>query len=124
MEQHQAIVGGFVKVRITTESHLDALAIPKLALIEEGGLRSVFVAEADSVRKVEIRTGLYDESHVEVLDGVNEGDFIVTLGQGSLRNGSLIEPLNADDIGWRSKNTEGSLVTDETESTVALTPSN
>jgi len=122
-DQHQAIVGGFVKVRITTESHLDALAIPKLALIEEGGLRSVFVAEADSVRKVEIRTGLYDESHVEVLDGVNEGDFIVTLGQGSLRNGSLIDPLNAEAVGWSSKREEESLVTGEAESTIALTPS-
>ena len=54
-------VGGFVKVRITTDTHNDALAVPKTALVEEGGLRSVFVAEADTVRKVEINTGLYDE---------------------------------------------------------------
>ncbi|MBK7770149.1 MAG: efflux RND transporter periplasmic adaptor subunit [bacterium] len=62
-------VGGFVKVRITTDQHHDALAVPKLALVEEGALRSVFVAEADTVRKVEIETGLYDETHVEVLSG-------------------------------------------------------
>jgi len=29
-------VGGFVKVRITTDQHHDALAIPKIALVEEG----------------------------------------------------------------------------------------
>jgi RND family efflux transporter MFP subunit len=95
-------VGGFVKVRITTETQMDALSIPKLALVEEGGLRSVFVAEADSVRKVEIHTGLYDETHTEVLDGLEDGAYVVSLGQGGLRSGSRIEVLNADDIGWVS----------------------
>ncbi|MCP4570745.1 MAG: efflux RND transporter periplasmic adaptor subunit [bacterium] len=99
-EQEGARVGGFAKVRITTDSHHDALAIPKLALVEEGALRSVFVAEADTVRKIEIRTGLYDETHVEVLEGLATGEHVVTMGQGGLRTGSLIRPLNADEVGY------------------------
>ena len=95
-----ARVGGFVKVRITTDTHHEALAIPKLALVEEGGLRSVFVAEADTVRKTEIATGLYDETHIEVLDGLEPSCFVVTLGQGGLRTGSRIEVLNAEQAGW------------------------
>ncbi|MFH1842605.1 MAG: efflux RND transporter periplasmic adaptor subunit [bacterium] len=97
--QQEALVGGFVKVRITTDYHNEALAIPKLALVEEGGLRSVFVAEADSVRKAEIRTGLYDESHIEILDGLVEESLVITIGQGGLRNGSRIEVLNAEAVG-------------------------
>ncbi|MEN8006976.1 MAG: efflux RND transporter periplasmic adaptor subunit [Candidatus Krumholzibacteriota bacterium] len=93
-------VGGFVKVRITTDQHHDALAIPKTALVEDGALRSVFVAEADTVRKVEIETGLYDESHVEILEGLFEGDFVVTMGQGGLHNGSRIEALNGEGVGY------------------------
>ena len=92
--------GGFVKVRITTDTHTDALAVPKTALVEEGGLRSLFVAEADTVRKVEINAGLYDEEFVEVLDGVEEGAFVVTAGQGGLRHGSRIEALNAAAAGY------------------------
>jgi RND family efflux transporter MFP subunit len=95
-----ARVGGFVKVRITTDQHHDALAIPKIALVEDGALRSVFVAEADTVRKVEIETGLYDESHVEILEGLFEGDFVVTMGQGGLRTGSHIEALNGEAVGY------------------------
>jgi membrane fusion protein (multidrug efflux system) len=95
-----ARVGGFAKVRITTDTRHEALALPKLALVEEGGLRSVFVAEADSVRKVEVRTGLYDESHIEVLEGVEEGEFVVTLGQGGLRTGTKIEALNGPEVGY------------------------
>lgn len=93
-------VGGFVKVRITTDRHHDALAIPKLALVEEGALTSVFVAEADTVRKVEIETGLHDETHVEILTGLEDGDCVVTMGQGGLRTGAPIRALNADAAGY------------------------
>ncbi len=97
-----AQVGGFAKVRITTDNHHDALAIPKIALVEEGALRSVFVAEADTVRKVEIRTGLYDETHVEILEGLQGGEFVVKAGQGSLRTGSRVTALNGGDVGYDS----------------------
>ena len=93
-------VGGFVKVRITTDQHHDALSVPKLALVDEGALRSVFVAEADTVRKVEIETGLYDETHVEVLTGLDEGACVVTMGQGGLRTGAAIRALNAAEVGY------------------------
>ena len=95
--------GGFVKVRITTDTHRDALSVPKLALVEEGGLRSVFVAEADTVRKVEVNAGLYDERFVEILDGVDDGAYVVVVGQGGLRTGVHIDPLNADEIGWSAQ---------------------
>ena len=90
-------VGGFVKARLTTDRKHDVLAVPKLALVEEGGLRSVFVAAADTVRKVEVATGLHDETHVEVTSGLEEGWSVVTLGRGGLRTGSRIDVL--DDSG-------------------------
>ncbi len=115
-----AQVGGFAKVRITTDSHHDALSIPKLALVEEGALRSVFVAAADTVRKVEIKTGLYDETHVEILEGLNEGDFIVTLGQGGLRTGTLINALNAESLGYESPTSDQ----DKPDTVTAMVESN
>ena len=99
-------VGGFVKIRITTDAHHDALAIPKLALVEEGALRNVFVAEADTVRKIEIETGLYDETHVEVLEGLFAGDMVVTMGQGGLRTGSHIRVLNAEAVDYQTDEPE------------------
>jgi membrane fusion protein, multidrug efflux system len=116
-----AQVGGFAKIRITTDSHHDALSIPKLALVEEGALRSVFVAVADTVRKVEIRTGLYDETHVEILEGLNDGDFIVTMGQGGLRTGTLIKALNGEGLGYESPSAEPS---DEPDTVTAMVENN
>jgi membrane fusion protein (multidrug efflux system) len=115
-----ARVGSFVKVRITTDRHHDALAIPKIALVEEGSLRSVFVAEADTVRKVEIQTGLYDESHVEVLEGLFVGDFIVTMGQGGLRTGTLIKALNGEAVGYHSPKAEAADPAEEPDTVTAL----
>jgi RND family efflux transporter MFP subunit len=109
-------VGGFVKTRITTDTHLEALAIPKIALVEEGGLRSVFVAAADSVRKTEVHTGLYDEEFVEILDGIEDGQFVVAVGQGGLRSGSRIEVLNAEEVGW----TEPADVPTDANRTIAM----
>ena len=93
-------VGGFVKARIVTDTQMRALSIPKVALVEEGGLRSVFVAESDSVRKVEVHTGLWDDTHVEILDGLETGSYVVSLGQGGLRTGSKVDVLNATQVGW------------------------
>jgi len=115
----KAIVGGFVKVRITTDTRHKTLAVPKVALVEEGGMRSLFVAEADTVRKIEINTGLYDEQSVEILDGVAEGSFVVTLGQGGLRTGSFIEALNAAAVGWGGVEAAESATDSEPEPVVA-----
>ena len=96
-----------MKVRITTDEHHDALAVPKIALVEDGALRSVFVAEADTVRKVEIETGLYDETHIEILEGLFEGDFVVTMGQGGLVTGSRIDALNGVEVGYAEEPASG-----------------
>ncbi len=96
-------VGGFVRVRVTTDRREEALAVPRAAVLQEGSLRSVFVVEADTVRKSEVRTGLQDEVQVEILEGLGEGDFVVTLGQGSLRPGTRVEVLNAAEVGWGAR---------------------
>jgi len=119
-EDDAARVGGFVKVRITTEEHHNALSIPKTALVEEGALRNVFVAEADTVRKVEIQTGLYDETHVEVIDGLFAGDHVVAMGQGGLRTGSPIKALNADDVKYVGVDTTTSRDPAEDDSAVTV----
>jgi membrane fusion protein (multidrug efflux system) len=94
-----ARVGGFVKARLVTDRKHDVLAVPKRALVQEGGLRSVFVAAADTVRKVEVTTGLYDATHIEVTSGLQEGWQVVTLGRGGLRTGSRVEILPPSGLG-------------------------
>jgi len=88
-------IGAFVRVQITTDVHKDALVVPKLALLEEGGETYVYRADADSVLKVRVQTGYADEDMAEILVGLNQGDRVVTVGHGGLQHGSRIRDLGA-----------------------------
>lgn len=57
------------------------LSIPNEAIIEEGGARVVYVqAGAGHFVPREIQTGLRGELYTEVIDGLSEGEQVVTFG--------------------------------------------
>jgi membrane fusion protein (multidrug efflux system) len=85
--------GSFVRARVTTDVHEDVVAVPRKALVSEAGATFVFVAEADSVRRVDVQTGYTDGDWIEIASGVHAGEEVVVVGQGGLRNGSRIEEL-------------------------------
>ena len=78
---------------MTTDVHEDVVAVPRKALVSEAGATFLFVAEADSVRRVDVETGYTDGDWIEVVAGVDPGEDVVIVGQGGLRNGSRIEEL-------------------------------
>jgi membrane fusion protein, multidrug efflux system len=90
----KARVGTFVRAHITTDIHKGAVSVPKKALVPEAGVTYLFIAEADTVRKVPVTTGYQDESFVEIVSGVTSGAKVVSVGQGGLRDGSKIKPLD------------------------------
>jgi RND family efflux transporter MFP subunit len=91
-----ARVGSFLRARITTDVRHNAVAVPKRALVPEAGATYVYLAEADSVRKVAVTTGYADDAFVEVASGLELGNRVVTVGQGGLRNGSKIHDLSTE----------------------------
>ena len=91
----KARVGTFVRAHITTDIHKGAVSVPKKALVPEAGVTYLFIAEADTVRKVPVTTGYQDESFVEIVSGVTSGTKVVAVGQGGLRDGSKIKPLDS-----------------------------
>ena len=62
----------------------------------EGGETYVFKAVADSVIKVSVRTGFANGRNVEVLEGLDLGERVVSVGTGSLRPGTKIKDLGAE----------------------------
>jgi len=88
--------GSFVRVKVQTDLHESVLVVPKRALVPEGGETYVFKAMADSVIKVAVATGYGNGSEVEIVEGLDEGDRIVVVGTGSLKNGSKFKDLGAE----------------------------
>jgi membrane fusion protein, multidrug efflux system len=83
--------GSFVDVKLETQRHENTLLIPKKALMEEAGERFVFVVQKEKAARRTVSVGFVDDQNVEILSGVNNGDTVVTSGQGSLRDGSKTE---------------------------------
>jgi len=79
--------GMFASVFITTETHNNALIIPKRALILESDLDQVYIYQEGKAHKVNLKVGFTSGEDLEVLSGLKEGDLVVTAGQDGLREG-------------------------------------
>jgi RND family efflux transporter MFP subunit len=87
------IPGSFVRVRIVTDTRAAALTVPRRSVVADAGERFVFVAEADTARKIEVAIGYEDEEYAEILEGIQEGDTVVVAGIGGVRTGTKIKIL-------------------------------
>ena len=87
--------GMFGRISIVYDSHMNALQIPRGAVIEEGGETAVFVIAGDTVEKRAIRTGYSESGYIEVLEGLDEKDEVVIVGQSNLKNGSKVAVINS-----------------------------
>ncbi len=79
--------GMFVTTFIITETHANALVIPKKALVLESDADQVYVYDNGVARKATLQLGFQESDRVEVLSGLNEGEQVVTVGQEGLREG-------------------------------------
>jgi membrane fusion protein (multidrug efflux system) len=77
----------FASVFIITETHTNALIIPKKALILESDLDQVYIYKDGKAHKVNLSVGFASGDDLEVLSGLQEGDLVVTAGQDGLREG-------------------------------------
>lgn len=85
--------GSFVRVKIITDTRDGTMAVPRRSVVADAGERYVFVAEADTVRRVKVEVGYEDEEFTEILAGVAETDTVVTAGVGAIREGTKIKVI-------------------------------
>jgi len=82
--------GMYARVQLTVERRPDALAVPRNALVDYDGQRGVFLVEESVARFVPVTTGLQDPERVEILDGLADGQRVVTTGALALRDGDQV----------------------------------
>ncbi|MDJ0814137.1 MAG: efflux RND transporter periplasmic adaptor subunit [Woeseiaceae bacterium] len=89
-EQGDLVPGMFARFTVAYEKHVDALLIPRIAVIEEDDEASVYVVSDGAVTRRIIEVGIASENHVEVLSGLDENEEIVVIGHSGLRDGSKV----------------------------------
>lgn len=74
----------------------DTLAIPELALQQNGAVASVFLVGAgEQVKEVPVKIGARRLGEVEIVEGLKAGDRIVVEGTVKLRDGAKIKDVGA-----------------------------
>jgi membrane fusion protein (multidrug efflux system) len=73
--------GMFVRVRVVLGERAGALLIPEQAIVPSGNEYFVFRVVDDRAHRVRVQTGLRRDAQVEIVQGLNAGDRIVTSGQ-------------------------------------------
>ncbi|GMW01059.1 MAG: hypothetical protein AMXMBFR84_21960 [Candidatus Hydrogenedentota bacterium] len=106
----------FARVNLVLDTHKEAILIPKDSVIDQNGNKYVFIATANdredaspieldkvskdttfTAKRVQVELGLEDSNAYEIVNGVAEGDLIVTLGHQALKDGALVRLTNIED---------------------------
>lgn len=82
--------GMFASVFVETDVHEDALVIPRAALVLDSIGDTVFIARDGVAARREVTLGFRASDKVEVLEGLEEGDLVIVLGQDGLSNGTPV----------------------------------
>ncbi len=78
--------GMFVKADIVVEQRAEIITIPKELVLSRQNRSVVFVEEEGRAQQREIETGLSDDTMVEVVDGLAEGERLITSNYETLRS--------------------------------------
>ncbi|MCA1798466.1 MAG: efflux RND transporter periplasmic adaptor subunit [Xanthomonadaceae bacterium] len=82
--------GMFMTVRVLRES-APLLLVPEQALVPRQARQYLFVVRDGVAHEVRVQAGRRAPGHVEITEGVSEGDIIVVEGTQHLRNGTPVE---------------------------------
>jgi len=83
--------GAFARIEVKTGHFDDALLVPRRGLLTEDGEDFMFVARGDSAVRIPVKVGAIEGEIAQILDGLDMGDSVVTVGQGGLKSGSKIK---------------------------------
>ncbi|MFQ5770031.1 MAG: efflux RND transporter periplasmic adaptor subunit, partial [bacterium] len=78
--------GMFVNIHIITDTHKNAVLIPKTAIVYENENMHVFVVRDSLAHKITLKAGYQDYEKVESLSGIEEGEKIIVVGQAGLKD--------------------------------------
>jgi membrane fusion protein (multidrug efflux system) len=90
---------GMLMVVDLIKDQRESLMIPEIALLPENDQQYVFTVGADNViTRLKVIIGRRRAGSVEILDGLKEGDVVVTEGIQDLRTGTKVNLINASEI--------------------------
>jgi membrane fusion protein (multidrug efflux system) len=89
-EDHRLKSGMFCRVSLAIEEHKGVIVIPKESIMGFEPDTYVYLAKDNKAVLRKITTGIRQDSHLEVIEGMQEGDLLVIMGQQRLYEGASL----------------------------------
>ena len=83
--------GLFARVSIVTDVRQNAVVLPESAVVPDGQDKAVYAVQGDTAKLTRVKLGKRLPGRVEVVEGLQPGQRIVTTGQMRLRDGAAVE---------------------------------
>ena len=78
--------GMYAKVNLEIEGRKNVLLVPKISLVDSEGQRGVYQASDENRAAFKpVKVGIEDAERAEILEGLSEGETVVSVGAGALR---------------------------------------
>jgi len=89
--------GMYAKVNLQVEGRDNVLIVPKVALIDSEGQRGIYQPNGDNRAQFKpVKVGIEDTDRAEILEGLTEGETVVSTGAGALRRNDQLLVAAAD----------------------------
>jgi membrane fusion protein (multidrug efflux system) len=71
----------FAQATVRLEQHDNAIVVPAAALVrDDQGAAAVYVLDGDTARRTPVTTGIEERDRVEIVQGLRDGQTILTSG--------------------------------------------
>lgn len=85
--------GLFARIKLAVAARPNAILIPEQAIVPRGADRYVFKVVADKAVMTKVTLGLRRTGNVEIVEGLEPGDVVVTAGQLKIHDGAPVKVL-------------------------------
>lgn len=89
-QQNRLKSGMFADIKLNLNKLNQVMAVPVDAISKEDGRDYVYILEGDRALKKLIKTGIIDQSMIQVTEGLSEKDIVVVKGMNQLKNGTKV----------------------------------
>ena len=89
-KDQQLMPGQYTAIRLKQKEIADAISVPAEAIVPEMGKNKVFVYRNGKAEPIDVITGLRTDAEIQIIEGLQRGDTILTSGTLQMRKGSAV----------------------------------
>lgn len=89
--------GMTAKIELITGNLKNIFALPMDAVIEQDGQHIVYIVENNQAKEVSVKTGVTNDTLIEITDGLKEGQSIIVEGNRLLSDGQQVRVVKTQD---------------------------